>query len=387
MEDQQNENRTFFDRRHLNPVKRWWIDIDKTNFILIISLMIFGLMMAFISSPAVAERISTGKFFFVKKQIIFVVASIFIITFISFFTKPQIKLMAISGFFTCLILLFLVLFFGSEAKGAKRWIMLFGFNLQPSEFAKVFFLVANAYLLTNLKDLNFLIKYGASTAFYAVIATLLILQPDFGMTLVFTALWLIQLFVFGLPMFLIVLCGFLGIAGAVAAYWHLPHVADRINRFLNLDQANYQVERSIDAYVNGGFFGTGPGNGIVKQYIPDAHTDFIFAVVAEEFGLISCLFLMVVLFFIIGRIIKYSLSERDLFVRLAVIGLASQIALQSLVNIAVSVGMLPTKGMTIPFVSYGGSSLVAASIGFGIILALTRKKYEDKIKHSNLLIN
>ncbi|MFT6346971.1 MAG: cell division protein FtsW, partial [Myxococcota bacterium] len=338
-------------------------------------------------SPAVAERISTTKLFFVKKQILFVFASIIIITLISFFDKQQIKLMAISGFLTCLVLLFLVLFFGSEAKGATRWIMLFGFNIQPSEFIKIFFLVANAYLLQKLKKSNFLIKYGASATFYALILALLILQPDFGMSLVLTALWLIQLFVFGLPMFLIILCGLLGIAGAIMAYFTLPHVADRIDRFLNLDQANYQVERSVDAYVNGGFFGTGPGNGIVKQYIPDAHTDFIFAVVAEEFGLITCLFVMVVLFFIVSRVIKYAINEKDLFAKLATIGLASQIALQSLVNIAVSIGMLPTKGMTIPFISYGGSSLVAVSIGFGIILALTKRKYDDKLNYDNLLIN
>jgi cell division protein FtsW len=281
-------------------------------------------------------------------------------------------------------LLLLVFFLGDEAKGAKRWIMIFGFAIQPSEFAKTFFLVFNALLLHKLSSTKWFIKYGLSTSFYLATTFLLILQPDFGMSLVFTALWLIQLFVFGLPLLLIALCIFLGLIGAISAYFMMPHVADRVNKFLNFNQSNYQVERSVDAYVNGGFFGTGPGSGIVKQHIPDAHTDFIFAVIGEEFGLIFCLFLMLILVLIITRAMKYALNEKDLFSKLAVIGIISQIALQSLINIGVSIGMLPTKGMTLPFISYGGSSLLAVSIGFGVILSLTKKKYDNKINYDNI---
>ena len=241
--------------------------------------------------------------------------------------------------------------------------------------------------MEKLKEHKWFIKYGTSAALYFAIVILLILQPYFGMTLIFTALWIIQLFVFGLPIFLIILFGCLGVVGGIVGYWSLPHVADRINKFLNLNEKNYQVERAIDAYVNGGFFGVGPGNGLVKKYIPDAHTDFIFAVVAEEFGIISCIFLMVIFVFIISRVIKSVINEEDLFCKLAVIGLISEIALQTLVNIGVSVGMLPTKGMTLPFISYGGSSIIAVSIGFGMILSLTKKKYNDKINYNNLMVN
>ncbi|MES2677829.1 MAG: putative peptidoglycan glycosyltransferase FtsW [Pseudomonadota bacterium] len=387
MENWQANDQIIFDRRHLNPLKKWWLDIDKINFLLIIALIIFGLMMAFTSSPAVAKKISVEKLFFVKKQIFFVFIAIFTITFISFFDKQQIKVVSIFGILTCLALLVLVLVFGSEAKGAKRWIMVLGFNLQPSEFAKIFFLVSNAFLLEKLKEQKWVIKYGTSAALYFSIVILLILQPDFGMTLIFTALWLIQLFIFGLPIFLIILFMCLGVVGGIIGYWSMPHVADRINKFLNLNEKNYQVERAVDAYVNGGFFGVGPGNGLVKKYIPDAHTDFIFAVVAEEFGLISCLFLITIFIFIISRVIKQVINEEDLFCKLAVVGLISQIALQTLVNIGVSVGMLPTKGMTLPFISYGGSSIIAVSIGFGMILSLTKKKYNDKINYDNLMIN
>ncbi len=374
MESWQVEEELIFDRRNLNPIKKWWIDIDKVNFLLVIALIIFGLMMAFSSSPAVAKKISVDNLFFIKKQIFFVFVAIFTITFISFFDKQQIKIASIFGILFCVALLVLVLMFGSEAKGAKRWIMILGINLQPSEFAKIFFLVFNAFLLQKLKEHKWFIKYGVSVFCYLAIVSLLILQPDFGMTLIITVLWTIQLFIFGLPMILIILMGCLGIIGGVVAYLSLPHVADRVNKFLNLSEKNYQVERSVDAYINGGFFGTGPGNGLVKKYIPDAHTDFIFAVVAEEFGLITCLFLMVIFLIIITRVIKRVIVEEDLFSRLAVIGLISQIALQAIINIGVSIGMMPTKGMTLPFISYGGSSIVAISIGVGMILSLTKKK-------------
>jgi len=387
MENWQVDNQIVFDRRNLNLLKQWWIDIDKINLLLIIAIVIFGLIMAFSSSPAVAKKISVEKLFFVKKQIAFVFVAIFTVITVSFFDKQQIKVISILGILTCLFLLVMVLVFGSEAKGAKRWIMLLGFNLQPSEFTKIFFLVFNAFLLEKFRDRKWFIKYGTSAVLYFTIAVLLILQPDFGMTLILTTLWLIQLFIFGLPIYLIILFLCLGMVGGIVGYFSLPHVADRINKFLNLNEKNYQVERSIDAYVNGGFFGVGPGNGLVKKYIPDAHTDFIFAVVAEEFGIISCIFLMIIFIFIISRVIKRIINEEDLFCKLAVTGLISQIALQTLVNIGVSVGMLPTKGMTLPFISYGGSSIIAVSLGFGTILSLTKKKYNDKINYENLIVN
>jgi cell division protein FtsW len=385
MESWQIDEELVFDRRNLNPIKKWWVDIDKVNFLLVIFLIIFGLIMTFSSSPAISRKISTDNLFFIKKQIFFVFIAIATIIFISFFDKQQIKIASLFGFLACVALLVLVLMFGSEAKGAKRWITMLGFTLQPSEFTKIFFLVFNAFLLQKLREYKCFIKYGVSAFFYLLIVGLLILQPDFGMTLIVTALWTIQLFIFGLPMILIVFMGFMGVVGGVVAYLSLPHVADRVNKFLDLNEKNYQVERSVDAYINGGFFGTGPGNGLVKKYIPDAHTDFIFAVVAEEFGLIMCLFLMIVFMIIISRVIKRLIAEEDLFARLAVVGLISQIALQTIINIGVSIGMMPTKGMTLPFISYGGSSIIAISIGFGMILSLTKKKYNDKIDYDNIM--
>ena len=386
MKSWQVDDEIVFTRNKLSHIKRWWMDIDKVNFLLIIFLIIFGLIMTFSSSPSVAQKISVDKLHFIEKQLCFVLAAILIIILISFFDKQKIKIASIFGILTCLLLLILVLNFGSQAKGATRWITILGFNFQPSEFTKIFFLVFNAFLLQKLKDFNWSIKYGVSVFLYVIIASLLILQPDFGMTLMITILWAIQLFIFGLPKAFITVIGILGLAGGTIAYYKLPHVADRINKFLNFNQHNYQVERSIDAYVNGGLFGVGPGSGVVKEHIPDAHTDFIFAVVAEEFGLITCFSLMVVFLIITIRAIKRARVEEDLFSKLAVIGLSSQIILQTLINIGVSVGMMPTKGMTLPFISYGGSSLIAIAVGVGIILSLTKKRYNDKINYKNIVL-
>jgi cell division protein FtsW len=375
-----------FDRANLNFFKKWWIDIDKVSFLLIIGIIFFGLVMAISSSPAIAKRISIDHLWFVKKQVIFVAVAIMVITFMSFLNTQQIKIISIFGLLSCLALLFIVLFIGSEAKGAKRWISMFGFGLQPSEFTKVFFLIFNAFLLQKLQHSRWFISYGLSTALYFLIVLLLILQPDFGMTMVVTVLWLFQLFIFGLPMMFTIIVGVMMVAGVGVAYVGLPHVADRINRFLNFSEKNYQVDRALDGYVNGGFFGVGPGNGMVKQYIPDAHTDFIFAVVAEEFGLIACLIIMFIFLLVVTRIIKRVINDYDLFAYLATTGLVAQLALQLLFNIAMSSAMLPTKGITLPFISYGGSSLIAMSLGFGAVLALSKKKYLDMINYSNILL-
>lgn len=341
--------------------------------------MIFGLIMTATSSPAIATKIGVGKFFFLKKQLIFSLMGLSLLIIISFFDNEKIRIISFFGIASIFILLILVLIFGSQVKGAKRWISILGFSLQPSEFAKAFFITFNAFLLHRLNNQKWQIKYGSSAILFCLIALLLLLQPDFGMTLTFAIIWATQLFVFGLPMAFILIMGFLSIFAGIAAYVAFPHVEDRINRFFDSSQANYQVERSIDAIINGSFFGTGPGNGVVKQYIPDAHTDFIFAVMAEEFGVISCIILLFIFLYLIARIIKRTKEEENMFIYLCLCGLVVQFSLQIFINIGVSLKLLPTKGMTLPFISYGGSSMLAMSICFGIILAFTKRKYHKKM--------
>ncbi len=373
-----------FDRRYLNLFKKWWLDIDKINFFLIIGIMAFGLIMIASSSPAIAKRIEVDKFFFLKKQLIFAVVALVMLVAISFLDQEKIKLLALAGLAGSILLLLLVLVHGVEIKGAKRWVSVLGFTLQPSEFAKTFFVVVNAFLLQRFTAESWKIKYGSSAGLFLVIVCFLLLQPDLGMTLTFAVLWVVQLFVYGLPWALIIALGILAAVGGFGAYLVFPHVEDRINKFLDSGEKNYQVERSLDAFVNGSFFGTGPGNGVVKKFIPDAHTDFIFAVVGEEFGVLSCIILLVIFVYLITRIVKRALEEEDLFIYLSLCGLMMQFSIQVIVNIGVSMRLLPTKGMTLPFISYGGSSMIAMSICFGLILAFTKKKYHRDVDYGNM---
>ncbi len=373
-----------FDRRNLNFFKKWWLDVDKINFLIVLGIIIFGLMMTASSSPAIAKRLDVDKFFFLRKQLIFAGIALFLLIAISFLDQEKIKIFSFFGLVMTLLLLVLVLFFGSEAKGAKRWISLAGFTLQPSEFAKTFFIIFNAFILQRLHFEKWQLKYGISTGLYLIIACLLILQPDFGMTLTFTALWVAQLFAYGLPLPFFYAIGVFGLLGGVAAYIAFPHVEDRINKFLGSGEKNYQAERSIDAFVNGSFFGTGPGNGVVKKFIPDAHTDFIFAVIGEEYGIISCIIILAIFAYLITRIVRRALDEEDMFVYLALCGLMMQFTMQVIVNIGVSLKLLPTKGMTLPFISYGGSSMISMAICFGLILAFTKRKYHRDVDYGNL---
>lgn len=379
-----NNQNILFDRNQLNIIKKWWLDIDKINFLLILAIIVFGLFLVASSSPAIADKIGVSKFFFLKKQLIFALIAIFLLTIISFLNDEKIRIMSFFGIFVTFILLFGVLFFGSEVKGSKRWLAIFGFNIQPSEFAKIFFIIFNAFLLNRLQYHKWHIKYGASAILLLIIAILLLSQPDLGMTLTFSIIWATQLFVFGLPMAFIVIMAFFTIFGAIAAYITFPHVTDRINRFLDSNQTNYQVERSLDAIINGSLTGKGPGHGVVKKYIPDAHTDFIFAVIAEEFGIIFGIILLFVFLYLITRVIKRAREEENLFCYLCLVGLIVQYAFQIFINIGVSLKMLPTKGMTLPFISYGGSSLLAMSISFGIILSFTKRKYHKKISFEDI---
>lgn len=380
------KNNYIFDRSNLNFIKKWWLDIDKTNYLLIILIMVFGLFMAVTSSTYVAKRIDVDSLFFVKKQLFFTILAIIIFTATSFLNRDHIKVLSILGLLFFIILLISVLVIGFEIKGAKRWLLLFGFTLQPSEFAKVFFLIFNAFILFKTQHKNWAIKYSLSFVLYSFIALLFISQPDFGMTFVLTITWLTQLFIFGLSLILIFFALLIAAIATVYAYKTLPHVAARINRFIDADIGNYQAERSLDAYINGGFFGTGLGNGIIKKYIPDAHTDFIFAVVSEELGFIFVLFIIIVFLVIISRVIKSLFNESDLFSYLTVIGLISLFTSQILINIGVSMAMLPTKGMTLPLISYGGSSALAMAICMGVIIALTKKKYNNIAEQKNITI-
>ncbi len=373
-----NSKYNFFDRRNLNFLKSWWLDIDKINFTIVVILIALGLIFTTTSSPVVAKKIDVDRLFFIKKQLVFACLSLCLVIVISFLQKEQIRFLAILGIGCSVFLLLLVLLVGSKIKGATRWLNFAGFNLQPSEFAKTFFIIFHSYCFARLSVYSAKMQYFCSFFLLAIFVSLLYLQPDFGMIISFVAIWATQLFLYGIPLFLVFSLFILFILGSIIIYLTLPHVEDRINRFLDASQKNYQVERSLDAFQNGSFLGKGMGNGVVKKFVPDVHTDFIFASIAEEFGILFCIFIILLFIYLISRIVYKALSEKDYFIYLSLCGLMVQFTMQIIVNIGVSLGLFPTKGMTLPFISYGGSSMLATGIAFGLILAFTKKKYHLK---------
>jgi cell division protein FtsW len=300
---------------------------------------------------------------------------VLIVLSVSLLSPRGIKRVAITLFFVALIATALTLVAGAEYKGARRWLSLGGLSLQPSELLKPTFAVFTAWLFS-LKRLQPRFPGNIiAIVSYLAVGGILILQPDLGMTGVVTAVWFTQFFVSGLRIYWIAVIGAAGIAGLVGAYAALPHVTVRVNSFLDPQSGDtYQIDRAQEAFMNGGLFGRGPGEGTVKASLPDAHSDFIFAVAGEEFGMVTCLVIIVLYGFIVLRGFARVLEVDNLFVLLAAVGLATGFGLQAFVNMASTLAMIPTKGMTLPFISYGGSSLMALAFGMGMLLALTRRR-------------
>lgn len=348
--------------------------------------------MLFVStaSPSIANKLGIDSDIFIKKHFIFSLISVLLISLISNLNTEQIKHLGVIGTGVCLILLVAVLLFGSSAKGAKRWLYLFNFSLQPSEILKPLFLTFNAYLLSIFPKKESLKKLLASSVVFFVIVALILLQPDIGMIILITMLFGIQLFMAELPMVYFLIMGFLGATSFALMYIFIPHVTNRINGFIasliSSKNINYQVSKSLKAYSRGGFLGKGPLEGTIKNSIPDAHTDFIFAVIGEEFGLFFCFIILCIFFYITLRTLLKIRREDDSFKFLTGLGLISQFILQTVINIGVTLNLLPTKGMTLPFLSYGGSSMLGMSICFGIILALTKKTYKTKMNLSTVIL-
>ncbi len=292
-----------------------------------------------------------------------------------------IRRIAIIGYVIVIALMILTLFWGEETKGASRWIRIFGFSLQPSEFVKPVFAVVAAWLFDGQKRHQDFPGDILSTGLYALTVILLLLQPDVGMTIVVTVIWGFQFFLSGLSIVLVSIMIFGGIALLVMAYFTFSHVHSRVEQFLaSGGELSYQVKKSLEAFHNGSIFGMGPGEGVVKMNIPDAHTDFIFAVAGEEFGMFLCLIIVGIYAAVVVRSMVISMRENNLFIILSASALSASFGLQAIINMASTLHLMPTKGMTLPFISYGGSSLLATALGMGMLLAITRKNVyaEDK---------
>jgi cell division protein FtsW len=272
-----------------------------------------------------------------------------------------------------------VLFVGVENNGSRRWLNVAGLSLQPSEFMKPAFVVICAWLFAENSRRTDIPGNVFALILLAIVAALLVAEPDFGQTMLIAVAWGALFFMAGLPWLWIVALGVAGVGGIFAAYTFLPHVAGRIDRFLAPHTGDtFQVDTAMDSIMSGGWLGRGPGEGTVKRILPDAHTDFIFAVAAEEFGIIICIALVLVFAFVVIRGLSNSLRSEEAFTRLAAAGLIVLFGVQAVINMGVNLSILPAKGMTLPFISYGGSSMIAVAFGMGLILAFTRRRPEPQ---------
>lgn len=376
-----------FNRQNNNIITSWWWTVDKISLLAILIIMAFGAIMVATASPAVAERIGLDGSFFIKRQLIFIVITLFIMIFFSLLSPLAIRRVATIGFGIGVLLLIAVLIFSAETKGAKRWIQIGSFALQPSEFMKPFFIIVTAWMLAESKIRQGFKGVKISMILYGILAGLLLLQPDVGMFVVVSSVWAGQLFLSGVSMVYIAALVGMGVCALLGAYMIFPHVSHRVNKFLGIDgDANYQVKKSLEAFNSGGITGRGPGEGVVKQHLPDSHTDFIFSVVGEELGAIMCIIVVALYAFVVFRGLKKMLGEKDLFLVYAVSGLLMQFGVQAMINMGVALNLLPTKGMTLPFISYGGSSMIAIAIAMGMMLALTRRRFGNVIKRSGFMV-
>ncbi|MBI1776974.1 MAG: cell division protein FtsW [Proteobacteria bacterium] len=362
-------------RSDTSVLGRWWWTVDRWTLAALAMIIGIGAILILAASPAVAQRIGLDGFYFVRRQMLLLLPAVTLMVLISLASPMAVRRIAVVGLAIGIALVALTLINGVEIKGARRWINLPGLSLQPSEFVKPCFAVVSAWMFAEQRRGTGVPGNLIASVLYALVVGLLILQPDLGMAVVISAIWFGQFFLAGLSMIYVAALGGAGALGLGGAYLLLPHVASRIDRFLDPASGDsYQVERSLEAFARGGLWGRGPGEGRVKDVIPDVHADFIFAVAGEEFGVLVCLLIVGLFAFVVLRGFSRLFQETDLFVLLAATGLLTQFGLQAIINMASSLHLMPTKGMTLPFVSYGGSSLVALALGTGMLLALTRRR-------------
>ena len=348
-------------------IKTFWNSIDRLNFILIFILGLLGVLLSFTVNQS---------FLFINRHTVFFIFGMLIILFLSQQNNKNIRRIALFGFIILIILLLSLYFFEYEVKGSKRWLRILSFSFQPSEVVKPFFIILTSWGISQSVKGK---KYFLLVTFvsFLTLILLVLLQPDLGMTILIASTFFCQLFIAGLPMMLVLYGLALILSLSVLSYFFLDHVKNRIDSFLgNAD--TYQIDLSLRAFKSGGIFGKGPGQGDLKEKIPDANTDFIFAVAGEELGLIFCLIILIIILSIVIKTLLKVLKIDNPYKIIAISGLICSFGLQSLINIFSALGMIPTKGMTLPFVSYGGSSMLASSILFGFLLSLTNINNEEE---------
>jgi cell division protein FtsW len=365
-------------RAETGLINNWLWTVDRQLITAIGALMVCGLVFGLAASPSVAERLGLSTFHFVHRQALYLVPAIAVMLAVSFLSPRYVRRLALLIFVIGMAMVVATIFTGAEIKGARRWVNLpspLG-AIQPSEFVKPAFVIMVAWAFSEGAKRTEM--PGTLLAILLLPATIvpLILQPDIGQTMLIAIVWCGLFFLAGLHILWVVGLFGLGAGGILLAYKFVPHVTKRMNRFFDDKgtQDSFQVDAALESFVSGGFFGKGPGEGTVKRYLPDAHTDFIFAVTGEEFGLIVCVGLVALFAFIVLRSFWLAGRTADPFCRFAAVGLAMLFGVQSAINMAVNLHLMPPKGMTLPFVSYGGSSLLSLAIGMGFLIAVTRRR-------------
>ena len=369
-------------RAERGPVAEWWRTIDRGLLTAFLALIALGMVMSFAASPPVAERIGLDTFHFTKRHAVFAVLATLVMLGVSYVDGRQARRLALVLLAGSVVAMVMALAIGVEIKGSRRWISVAGFSLQPSEFMKPAFVVICAWLFARGGRGSDLPGNLFAAVLLILMSVLLLAQPDLGQTMLTLAVWGMMFFMAGMPWLWIALLAVVGLGGMALAYNALPHVTKRIDKFLTGEGDNFQGDTATDAIIGGGWLGRGPGEGTVKAIIPDSHTDFVFAVLGEEFGIGIALVVVAIFALIVMRGLVAALRERDEFTRLAASGLAMLIGFQALINIGVNLRLLPAKGMTLPFVSSGGSSMLAMALTAGLLLALTRTRPDHRESRS-----
>lgn len=364
---------TLFARSDNSRLSHWWWTVDRWLLVAILLLVLLGVLMTLLAGASVAERLGLPGFHFAVRQAAFATLGVGLLVSVSVFEPRGIRRLALVMFLASVVLIVAALFIGPEIKGARRWLQLGSFTLQPSEFLKPAAIVLSAWLLTEeMKNAEFPGRRIA-TIMFALILGLLALQPDIGQAVMLGAVGAGQIMIAGLSTTWLVAVIGAGSIAAVVAYATIPHVAQRIDAFFFPGSSDtYQIDSAISAMQAGGFFGRGPGEGTIKRILPDSHTDFVYAVTGEEFGLIVCIVLLAIFAAIVVRGLARLLRAEDPFIVLAAGGLLALFGTQAIVNIGVTLAVIPSTGMTLPFISYGGSSLLSLAVAMGMVLALTR---------------
>lgn len=370
---------TVLTRTDRSLIAQWWWTVDRWSAGAVICLITIGTVLSFAASPSIAIKFGYPTFHFVYRTLMYSLPAAGVLFLVSLLSPRYVRRLAAVVFVVSLVLVGLTLIIGQEVNGANRWIRIGPFSLQPSEFIKPAFVVLAAWLFAAGNKIPGFPGNSLAGLLYVMVGILLVFQPDFGQLLLLSAVWGTMFFMAGIPLIWMAVLGIGATGGAFAAYAYVPHVTSRIDRFFNPEVGDtYQVGKAIEAFKEGGFVGLGPGEGRIKNVLPDAHTDFVFAVAGEEYGILACLVLVGIFCLIIARSYLRAMAANDQFVQLAGGGLVALFSLQTLINMGVNLNLLPAKGMTLPFVSYGGSSLFAMALTIGMLLAVTRRGWSGE---------